>query len=534
MLLLILFAFLAGILTILSPCILPILPVVLAGSVGEGKRRPFGIVTGFVISFTVFTLFLTTIVKATGIPPDSLRLLSVLVIFTFGISLITPGFQAFIEKLFARLPHLPTTNRSGFGGGLILGLGLGLLWTPCVGPILASVISLALTGSVNLAALAITLAFSLGTAIPMFIVIYTGRRVLGRLQPYSGLIQKTFGVLMILTALAIYFNFDRKFQTFILQVFPNYGAGLTRLEDNQVVKNQLELLQATPMPTSKIGRPKNELTGTLLPDYGPAPELISGGSWFNSTPLNLVQLRGKVVLVDFWTYTCINCIRTLPYLKSWHEKYSEKELVIIGVHTPEFEFEKNPINVQKAISDFGLKYPVMQDNNYATWAAYSNRYWPAKYLIDRTGHIRYTHFGEGEYDTTEKAIQQLLSLDMPVSNPTYQITARTPELYLGSARRVPGYFTTSGQWNYSPQYANPKTSATLTLDFEAKDVFLVMRPAKTSPGQVKVYLDEQFQSSIIVDSDKLYELIKLSQPGKHTLRLEFLDSNLELYAFTFG
>src|SRR3990167_4831428 len=249
MLLLILFAFLAGIVTILSPCILPILPVVLAGSVGEGKRRPFGIVTGFVISFTVFTLFLTTIVKATGIPPDSLRLLSVLVIFTFGISLITPGFQAFIEKLFARLPHLPTTNRSGFGGGLILGLGLGLLWTPCVGPILASVISLALTGTVTFSAFAITLAYSLGTAIPMFIVIYTGRSVLGRLQPYSSFIQKTFGVLMILTAIAIYFNLDRKFQTYVLQVFPKYGAGLTQLEDNPGVKRQLDQLRTTPMPT---------------------------------------------------------------------------------------------------------------------------------------------------------------------------------------------------------------------------------------------------------------------------------------------
>src|SRR3972149_10012080 len=490
MLLLIVFAFLAGVVTILSPCILPVLPIVLAGSVGEGRRRPFGIVTGFVLSFTIFTLFLTTIVKATGVSADFLRLIPVAVVFTFGLSLLLPGFQAFTEKLFVGLARFSPTGGQGFSGGLLLGLGLVLLWTPCVGPILASVISLALTGSVSLAAFAITLAFSLGTAIPMFIVIYTGRSVLARLQPYSALIQKTFGVLMILTAAAIYLNLDRKFQTFVLNVFPNYGLGLTRFENNPFVKNQLELLRATPMPETQIGRPMNELTDSALPDYGVAPGLIRGGQGFNADPTTLEALRGKVVLVDFWTYTCINCIRTLPYLKSWHEKYSEKGLVIIGVHTPEFEFEKNLANVQKAIADFGLKYPVMQDNDYSTWRAYSNRYWPAKYLIDRTGHIRYNHFGEGEYDTTEKAIQQLLSLDMPISNPSYQITARTPELYLGSARRVPGYFTTSGQWNYSPQYANPKTSATLTLDFEAKDVFLVMRPAKTSPGQVKVYLDE--------------------------------------------
>src|SRR3989344_2877906 len=572
MLLLIVFAFLAGVVTILSPCILPVLPIVLAGSVGEGRRRPFGIVTGFVLSFTIFTLFLTTIVKATGISADSLRLVSVVVVFTLGLSLILPRLQALTERLFSKISQFSPKSGQGFSGGLILGLGLGLLWTPCVGPILASVISLAITGSVNLAALAITLAFSLGTAIPMFIVIYTGRRVLGRLQPYSGLIQKTFGVLMILTALAIYFNFDRKFQTFILQVFPNYGAGLTRLEDNQVVKNQLELLQATPMPTSKIGRPMNELTGTLLPDYGPAPELISGGSWFNSTPLNLVQLRGKVVLVDFWTYTCINCIRTLPYLKSWHEKYSEKGLVIICVHTPEFEFEKNPINVQKAVSDFGLKYPIMQDNNYATWRAYSNRYWPAKYLVDKNGNIRYSHFGEGKYDETEKAIQALLAeagtdvSDMQVTNPTYQVQSRTPELYLGYWRianfasperivedesaiySVPtdlkrNTFAYLGNWTVGYQRAMPTKGATLLLHFDAKEVFLVMRP-KNGSGQVKVSLDDTLVSNqagedvkngtVTVTADRLYKLIKLPAGGAHILKLEFLDDNLELYAFTFG
>lgn len=533
MILLIVFAFLAGIVTILSPCILPILPVVLSGSVGGGKRRPFGIVTGFVASFTFFTLFLTLIVKATGVSADSLRLLSVFVIFFFGLSLILPGFQVLVEKLFSKLPQFSTGSKEGFSGGLVLGLGLGLLWTPCVGPILASVISLALTGSVNFTAFFITLAYSLGTAIPMFIIIYTGRQVLGRLQPYSAIIQKSFGVLMILTALALYFNLDRKLQTFILQTFPNYGAGLTRLEDNPIVQKQLGQLQTTPMPASKIGQPMNEFLPSILPDYGPAPELIPGGQWFNSDPLTLENLRGKVVLIDFWTYTCINCIRTLPYLKSWDDKYRDKGLVIIGVHTPEFEFEKNPENVARAIADFGLKYAVMQDNDYATWNAYSNRYWPAKYLIDKDGRVRYTHFGEGDYDAIEKIIQQLLAVDMPISNPTYNITARTPELYLGSARRVSGYFTTAGDWKYSAEYANPQSGATLTLNFEAKDVFLVMAP-RQQPGQVKVFLDGKLQTTITVGSDKLYDLVRLPAPGRHKLRLEFLDSNVNLFAFTFG
>lgn len=248
MIILIVFAFLAGVVTILSPCILPILPVVLSGSVGGGKRRPFGIVTGFVASFTFFTLFLSTLVKIFGFSADFLRTISIAVIFIFGLSLILPGFQGFIEKLFARLPGISLpADRRGFFGGLVLGLGLGLLWTPCVGPILASVISLALTGSVNLTAFLITLSFSLGTAIPMFIVIYTGKSILGRLQPYSGLIQKSFGVIMLLTALAIYFNLDRRFQSYILQTFPQYGIGLTRFEDNPAVKKQLDRLRSDPL-----------------------------------------------------------------------------------------------------------------------------------------------------------------------------------------------------------------------------------------------------------------------------------------------
>lgn len=195
---------------------------------------------GFVTSFTFFTLFLTLIVKATGISADSLRLFSVIVIFIFGLSLVLPGFQGLIERLFAHLPQMKTTNKNGFFGGLILGLGLGLLWTPCVGPILASVISLALIGSVNLSAVFITLAYSIGTAIPMLIVIYSGRAILGRLQKYSSVIQKVFGFLMLFTAIGIYFNLDRKFQTYILEVFPKYGANLTSLENFVISKPTLD------------------------------------------------------------------------------------------------------------------------------------------------------------------------------------------------------------------------------------------------------------------------------------------------------
>ena len=516
MFLLIFFAFLAGIVTILSPCILPILPVVLSGSVAGGKKRPFGIITGFVVSFTFFTLTLSTIVKATGIPADTFRLLSIVIIIGMGLSLLLPQFQVVLEKLFSRLANLaPKATQDGFWGGILVGLSLGLIWTPCVGPILASVISLAISGTVTGSAVFITLAYSAGTAIPMLIIVFTGRRLFQFIKNPVG-IQKFFGVVMILTGLAIYLNFDRKFQTYILDVFPNYGTGLTQFENIPQIKPQL-----ADMAVQKT-----------------APELIAGGSWFNSLPLTLESQRGKVVLLDFWTYTCINCIRTLPYLTAWDTKYKDLGLVIIGVHSPEFEFEKSEKNVANAIRDFGIKYPVMQDNDFATWNAYSNRYWPAHYFIDKKGVIRHTHFGEGEYDQSEKIIQELLSEESdpvtgPIANPTYQITSRTPELYLGTKRRVTGYTTQTGDWSDTEEYAHPKKGATLTLKYTAKDVFLVMRPTE-GPVTVRVYLDDKFSQDITVDSDRLYDIARLKTSGSHTLRLEFPEDGVQLFAFTFG
>src|SRR3990167_10732741 len=248
MILLIAFAFLAGIITVLSPCILPILPIILTSSIGgqnTGKSRPMGVVIGFILSFTFFTLFLSTIVRLSGISADTLRLVSVIVIALFGASLLIPQFQVLVERLFSKLAgFMPTSqNRTGFGGGLLIGFSVGLLWTPCVGPILASVISLAITGTVTFDAFLITLAYSLGTAIPMFLIMLGGQNALRRvpwLLSNLGNIQKLFGVLMILTAIGIFFNVDRRFQTYILETFPQYGTGLTKLEDNELIRNQLD------------------------------------------------------------------------------------------------------------------------------------------------------------------------------------------------------------------------------------------------------------------------------------------------------
>ena len=575
MILLILFAFLAGVVTILSPCILPILPVILSSSLTGSKKRPLGVVTGFIISFTFFTLFLSLIVKSLGIPAGSFRSFSIIIILIFGLGLLLPNFQALLERFFTYFSRFSPKLKedSGFVGGVLIGASIGLVWTPCVGPILASIISLAITGSVSGQAALITFSYSLGTAIPMLAIVYGGRNLLNKvpwLTRNTVKIQKAFGVLMILTALAIFFNIDRKFQTFILDKFPNYGTGLTSFEDNETIRRALDRLDGGEVSEEDMGKP----TFNLLDDSGVnAPELIPGGDWFNTKPLTLKELRGKVVMVDFWTYTCINCIRTLPYLRDWYEKYADKGLVIIGVHTPEFEFEKSPENVQKAIEDFEIKYPVMQDNNYATWRVYDNHYWPAKYIVDKNGKIRYTHFGEGEYDETEEVIQALLAetgveIKEGVNNPKYQITTRTPELYLGYGRM--GYFATpnelardekktyelpedlvinhfalSGDWQIEEEGSMPFSGSTLVLAFESKDVFLVMRPKGKTEGKVRVTLDDKLLTGsnagddvkdgvVSVDIDRLYKLVKLDKPGQHVLKLEFLDSNLELYAFTFG
>lgn len=560
MLFLLIFAFIGGVVTILSPCILPLLPIILSSTTG-GKSKPYGIVTGFIASFTFFTLFLSSIVSATSIDANALRNVSIFIIGFFGISLLMPQTQILLEKLFSRFSkYTPNfANKQGFWGGIIIGLSLGLLWTPCVGPILASVITLAITGSVSYQAFLITLAYSIGTAIPMLIIIKNGNKALTNvpwLVRNSANIQKIFGILMILTAVAIYFNIDRKFQNYILTKFPQYGAGLTSLEDNTFVQEGLNFLM------------KDSIGDTLPSEMAPlAPEIKPTGEWFNSSPLTIAELaeQDKVVLIDFWTYTCINCIRTFPYLDDWWSKYEDDGLVIIGVHTPEFEFEKSAENVATAIKDFDIKYPVVQDNDFLTWRAYGNRYWPAKYLIDKDGRIRYSHFGEGDYAETETVIQELLSEtgadpSEEIDANEYSLEERSPETYFGY-QRLSGSLTSEdivedefteyttpsaeegvemplnypgfvGEWKITEEYSESKSGSSIMYGFKAKDVYAVMRSEE--PTTVNVYLDGELIKTVTVNSDKLYDLVNLEEYGTHVLWLEFEDDGTEIYTFTFG
>jgi cytochrome c biogenesis protein CcdA/thiol-disulfide isomerase/thioredoxin len=560
MFLLILFSFIAGVATILSPCILPVLPIVLSGTVGNGKKKPLGIILGFILSFTVFTLITSEVVKATGVSADLLRDLSIVIIFIFGASLLIPNLQVKLETFFSGITSKLKINNqrdTGFVGGVIIGLSLGLLWTPCVGPIIASVIVLAATSKISAEVFLITLSYSLGTGLAMFVIMQFGRKLFQKipwLLRSTEKIQKVFGFLMILTAIALFLNFDRKFQIVLQKVLPD--ASFNQIENNSIVKKEL----------SKLSSPSNNVSQ--------APEIVAGGEWFNSKPLTLKNLRGKVVIIDFWTYTCINCIRTLPYIEAWYKKYKDQGLIVIGVHTPEFEFEKNPDNVAKSLKDFGITYPVVQDNNYDTWNAFSNQYWPAKYFIDKNGNIRDSHFGEGNYDESEKLIQDLLKetgakIDARINNPASNIMANSPETYLNSSRMQYYYpdtnlstgdyslklasgiplntFSLGGKWEIGNENATVSENSTLLYHFSADKVFLVMKPGSEGQKyQLKVFLDDKVvnlnnsgadvkNGTISVDTDRLYNLIDLkNHPGEHVLKLEFQTAGLQLFAFTFG
>ena len=573
MLLLIVFAFIGGIVTILSPCILAVLPIVLSGATG-GKRRPLGVVVGFVSGFTFFTLFLTSIVSRLGIGADALRYFAIVVLAFFGLALVIPKIQLQIELLFSRLAaRAPRqTNRTGFGGGLLVGLSLGLIWTPCVGPILASVISLALTGSVTGGAFLITLAYALGTALPMLAIMAGGRGLIQKvpwLTRNSARIQQAFGVLMILTAVAIVFNADKKIQTYVAERLPDYSSALTGLERNDSVAAALDNLtgSATENSANSGGRA--------------APEIIAGGQWFNTAPLTLESLRGQIVMIDFMTYSCINCIRTFPYLNTWYSTYHDKGFTIIGIHTPEFEFEKDPANVAAALKQYGIEFPVVQDNNYATWNAYGNRYWPRKYLIDYQGNIVYDHIGEGGYDETEEKIKELIAERdralgttaeaLPAANQADRVAgesieAASPETYFGSARNSllmggaageSGDFTFGepdrietnhlylvGRWHIEGEYAQPlEAGARVIYRYNARRVFLVAgadSASGISVSQDSRALGEAAGADVGSDGradireNRLYRLIENSGSGTRTLELEAETPGIKFFTFTFG
>jgi cytochrome c biogenesis protein CcdA/thiol-disulfide isomerase/thioredoxin len=436
MVILILFATLSGLVTVLSPCILPALPIVLSSSAASGRARPLGVITGLMISFSLFTLAISKIVSLLGLSANALRLGAVVIIAILGLSLLIPAFNQWVELLLSALPgsvNGNSTQGAGFWQGFLTGASLGLIWAPCAGPILAAVTTLAATQTITFGAALVVIFYAIGSGIPLLLIAYGGRAFINKVSFLSRnleKVQQTFGAVMVLTALLIAFNMDTLVTSWVTEMVPSsWTTSLNSFESNPVVSSQLIQLkqdastdQKTEAPTATIPMQSIPPSGNnALPNYGPAPEFVEINHWINSQPLTMKDLKGKVVLVDFWTYTCINCIHTLPYVTDWYNKYHDQGFVVIGVHTPEFTFEHETSNVENAVKQYKIYYPVAQDNNYVTWGAYQNEYWPAEYLIDADGNLRYTHFGEGSYDETEKNIQQLLAeAEKSVSKPITQ------------------------------------------------------------------------------------------------------------------
>lgn len=559
MIVLLIFAFLSGLVTIAAPCIWPLLPIILSSSANGGHRKPLGITIGIISSFAIFTLTLSYVVSVLPLDLDVLRLVAVGIIAFFGFTLVVPQLNQVVEgavsRLSGRLGRLTNQKGSGFASGLITGLALGVVWTPCAGPILATIATLAATQAINFQIVLVTIAYVIGVGIPLFLFALLGNKIFTKsksLSKYTGRIQQIFGLIMIAMAFLILTNQDKVIQARLLDAFPQYSKFLINLESNDTVKSQLDKLRDNKGGfENKEGKLMNSINDTL-PKLGNAPEFVGIEKWLNSDPLTIKQLKGKVVLIDIWTYTCINCIRTLPYITSWYDKYKDQGFVAIGVHTPEFEFEKKTENVQNAMKQFGIKYPVAQDNNYETWNAYNNHYWPAKYLIDVDGNVRYTHFGEGEYDVTEDNIKKLLTeagkkvadenLQLEESTPT---GVKTPETYLGSLREQSNsYLQKSSDWKAMPEYSESVAGSTIDLKFNANKVFLVI--TSENAGIFDVFLDgypvetkfsgKDVKNGIVEpDSARLYELIDLKgNAGEHKLKLNFQTPGIRVFAFTFG
>jgi cytochrome c biogenesis protein CcdA/thiol-disulfide isomerase/thioredoxin len=411
MILLLGFSFLAGFVTMLAPCIWPVLPIVLSSSVagGKGYQRPLGITLGVMLSFSIFTLLASYIIRILNLDPNVLRILAVVIITFLGFLMIIPALGARFELLVSRFSNIfgqkQANTDSGFIPGFISGLYIGIIWSPCAGPILATIVTLAATGQVSLSVVLITLAYVIGLGIPLFALSYGGQQIITRargINKYTKRIQQVFGVIMILAAVAIYTNYDQTIQMWFLNKVPALGIEVNGFETSDLVTNQLDIIQG------KKSLPTLDTTG-LFNTNSQAPDFVGITDWLNTDkPLSIKDLKGTVVLVDFWSYTCINCIRTIPYINSWYEKYKEEGFVVIGVHAPESPPEYDAYNVENAIKMYAIGYPVAQDNDFATWNNYNNKSWPTQYLIDANGFIRRIHSGEGEYDQMEKSIQALL------------------------------------------------------------------------------------------------------------------------------
>jgi cytochrome c biogenesis protein CcdA/thiol-disulfide isomerase/thioredoxin len=597
--LLYLLSFGGGVLTIVSPCILPVLPFVFSRADQPFRRSGLPLLAGMAMTFAVVAAVATVaggwIVRANQIG----RYLAIVVFAVLGLSLLFPKLAEYLSRPFVRLGSRvqgPVNAAPSTGKSLLLGVSTGLLWAPCAGPILGLILTGAAVQGANAHTAFLLLAFALGAACSLAVALLAGNRVFSLMKRSLGAeewIRRGLGVAVLAGMMAIAFGWDQGvLQRISLASTSGIEQSLVdRLRPSasaQVIASNAA--EEAPVMTAAARQPGPAMmaakTSELeLGNEGSLPSLDGAVAWLNSAPLRREGLKGKVLLVDFWTYSCINCLRAIPYVEAWAEKYKSDGLVVIGVHTPEFAFEKGQNNIAKAVHDLKISYPVAIDSNYAIWKAFHNEYWPAHYFIDRQGTIRYHHFGEGEYDKSELVIQQLLqenNADIKTSG-TVQIHAvgvlaapdlndvQSPETYVGYARGQhfaspeavkqdsPETYTTPsrlqvdqwglvGNWNVGGEKDRlVSVPGKVVFRFHARDLHLVLGPgAGGKPIRFRVLLDGDppgDDNGMDVDSQgngtvkdyRLYQLIR--EKGKiedRTFQIQFLDPNVEVFAFTFG
>ncbi len=585
-----LLAYLGGVLTILSPCILPVLPFVFAGAGRPFLRNGLPMLLGMALTFAAVAT-LAAVGGGWAVEVNRYgRIAAVVLLAGFGLILLFPALSERLTRPVVALGNRLTQvadkdGKSSVAASLLLGVATGLLWAPCAGPILGLILTGAALQGASLKTSFLLLAYAAGAATSLALALLAGGRIFAAMKRFLGAgewIRRGLGAAVLAGVVAIAFGLDTGFLT---QVSLGSTAALEQglVDKLRASNSQPSVVMDGPGPGMMMaGRPEAGLS--KLPPEGLMPPLSGAVEWLNSPPLTREGLKGKVVLVDFWTYSCINCLRSIPYIKAWAEKYKDQGLVVIGVHTPEFAFEKIVANVKNAVTDLKIGYPVAIDSNYAIWRAFGNEYWPAHYFIDAEGRIRHHHFGEGEYDEFEKIIQTLLQEagEKTVSSGVVSVKAsgaqaasdaasvRSPETYIGyqraenfvspggAARDEPHVYTEGsprlnewgllGDWTINAEKAVlDKKDGGIVFKFHARDLHLVLGPPRDgkkihflvkidgkAPG-VSHGSDVDPGGEGAVTEQRLYQLVRQSGPvTDHTFEIQFLDPGVEAYAFTFG
>ena len=547
--------FIGGILTSLSPCIIPVLPLILSVS-GGNKYRPYLVIAGLALSFATITLVGSVAINALHLPQDTVRYVGIAMLICVGLGMIIPKLGGWLQAPFDKLPkaHFLLEKVQG-AGGFVVGLALGAVYVPCAGPVLAAITVAAATGQIDATIIALTISFAIGAAIPLLVFALGGNRIGQRVDwvhSHNTAFRRTTGAVVIALAVALAFNAPAAIQ----RAFPDWTGQAQRALGDKIV--------TTPQITASSGNLEScRLLGAdEAHDCGPLPTFEGLGAWINTADPIDPKSSGKVTLVDFWAYACINCQRANEHITKIYDHYKDYGLEVVGIHAPEYAFERELANVQDAVRTQKIHYPVAQDNEFVTWKNFNNRYWPARYLADHTGTLRQIHEGEGQYAETEMVIRQLLQerdpqvqLPAPVEEGVAENPhePRSPETYLGNERSKyqwnpakargvgeneftidsqpdVGFYALEGKWLVEQTSITPKSdNAHIQLNYQAKWVQLVV----SGKGTITVKRENGKVETFDVTKDGTVDIIRKDKNDSELVTIT-PSSGLQLYSFTFG